>query len=94
VGKLGLLLSVFLGFEKFFNQPNAVLGYIARISFGLFFVHGLYLGTIYKIMPFVDVHSATATLLLEAAVLLGLSFATVLVVKKLLGRRSRYVIGS
>lgn len=93
LGKLGLLIAVFLGFEKFFNQRNAVLSYIAGISFGLFFVHGLFMGSFSNMSMHLDFSNDVSMILAEALVVIPSAFLTVFLIKKLLGRRSRYVIG-
>jgi surface polysaccharide O-acyltransferase-like enzyme len=93
LGKLALLVAVFIGFEKFFNRRNALLSYVANISFGIFFVHGVFMGTSSTLAMHIDFPNDLSLLATEAVVVLLLSFSTVALLKKLLGSRSRYVIG-
>jgi surface polysaccharide O-acyltransferase-like enzyme len=93
LGKLALLVAVFIGFEKFFNRRNAMLSYVANVSFGLFFVHGLFLGSAAFLSQHIDFPNDLSFIAAEAATVLLFSFGTVALVKKLLGTRSRYVIG-
>lgn len=93
LGKLGLLIAVFLGFEKFFNRRNAVLSYIAGISFGLFFVHGLFMGSFSNMSMHLDFHNDVSMIFSEGLVVIPSAFITVFLLKKLLGKRSRYAIG-
>lgn len=93
VGKLALLGAIFLFFERFFERPNKFLGYFAKISFGLFFIHG-FMSVIFQILSR-DIHYASPLLRLtcEIGLVVFVSVAVVFVLKKLLGKWSRYVIG-
>jgi probable poly-beta-1,6-N-acetyl-D-glucosamine export protein len=92
-GKLGLLLTTFIGFEKFFNHRQAVLSYVAGISFGLYFIHGFFLGVFDTLTKFVALPEVPAVIALDAVLMMGISFLTVATLKKLTGRWSRHVIG-
>ena len=93
VGKLALLVAIFLIFERFFERQNKVLGYFAKISFGLFFIHG-FMGAVFQRVSR-DIHYASPMLklLCEVGVIVFVSVAVVYVLKKFLGKWSRYVIG-
>ena len=92
-GKLLLLIAIFFIFEKFFDQPNKVLGYFAKISFGLFFIHGFYILIFVKIAKYMINMSAASMLVVEFWLVIIGSFATVFVLKHMFNKRSRYVIG-
>jgi hypothetical protein len=92
-GKLTLLLAVFFFFDRYLNHPNKVLGYFAKISFGLFFVHGFYSGIfIIGARNLSDVHPV-ATFFAEFLLVIIISVATVFLVRRTLKKGSRYVIG-
>jgi probable poly-beta-1,6-N-acetyl-D-glucosamine export protein len=93
LGKLGLLITAFVGFEKFFNRRNAVMSYIASISFGLYFIHGFFMGAFDNLTKHMVLPDHPAMILGDVVVMMVLSFATVALLKKLLGQRSRYVMG-
>jgi peptidoglycan/LPS O-acetylase OafA/YrhL len=89
-GKLVLLIAVFICFEKYLNKKNRLLGYLAEISFGLFFIHGFYMALYARINPAAgSVMQGFGEFML---VILG-SIITVYLTKALLRKRSRYVIG-
>ncbi len=81
---------------RYGDVARAPLKFISRYSFGIFFMHGVVLAVLMRFpdrwtphvgLPLVD-------LLLYTSVVLGISVALVLAVKKVTGRYSRYIIGS
>lgn len=93
VGKLGLLISIFVLFERFFEKKNVVLGYFAKISFGLFFIHG-FIGAIFqRFSRKINFPDAMTHLLCEVLVIVFGSVLIVFLLKKIMGKWSRYVIG-
>ena len=93
IGKLVLLIAIFLLFERFFERKNVVLGYFAKISFGLFFIHG-FMGMIFqKLSQKISFSYPMTNFLCEVLAIIFGSVFIVFLVKKILGKWSRYVIG-
>jgi peptidoglycan/LPS O-acetylase OafA/YrhL len=92
-GKLCLLLSVFFTFERFFTSKNKVLGYFASVSFGLFFVHGFYMAAYSRAISYLRIGDPVLQFLGEIFVVFILAVITVAIVKFVLKKKSRYVIG-
>ncbi len=92
LGKLILLICFFILFERFCNKRISILGGIAKISFGLFFIHGFYLIIFSR---FVEPLTSEGPLKLfaEFIFVIPLSIFTVNAVKFIFKSRSRYVIG-
>lgn len=91
-GKTALLIAAFLFLEKFNNKPSPVLSYIAKISFGLFFVHGFYCAAFSKfIAP--QMINIPVMFFTEFFTVIIMSFVTIFIIKKMLKEKSRYVIG-
>lgn len=93
IGKLALLVAIFFLFERFMNRENKILGYFAKISFGLFFVHGFVIYAFSKLMARNVFFSEAGKIFLEVGVVFCVSIAVVLIMKKVLKKRSRYVVG-
>lgn len=95
LGKLGLLVTVFLMFQEWFDRPHAVLGYLARISFALYFIHGFLTLVFLKVLEYTPIGGAPPLVFFaaETAFVLGLSALLAEAAKFLLKSRSRYVIG-
>lgn len=93
LGKLSLLIALFFGFDKYFNQKNRALGYLADVSFGLFFIHGFYWLVFSRKSRVVQITDPIANFLIEFFLIVVCSIITVYFVKMLLQKRSRYVIG-
>ncbi|QKY11153.1 acyltransferase family protein [Janthinobacterium lividum] len=93
IGKLALLIAIFFLFERFMNRENKILGYFAKISFGLFFVHGFVIYAFSKFMARNVFFSEAGKIFLEVGVVFFVSIAVVLIMKKVLKKRSRYVVG-
>jgi hypothetical protein len=93
LGKLLLLVSVFFFFERYLNAKNRVLGYLAEVSFGLFFMHGFFVIVFAKIRQYVQFSDAFTAFACESVVVIGGAIATVELVKLVFKKNSRYVIG-
>lgn len=92
-GKLCLLVAVFFFLGRYAEFKNRFLGYLAEISFGLFFIHGFFMLFFKKISQYVEIPSAGATFMVELAMVTVGSVFAVFLIKLLLGKKSRYVIG-
>jgi surface polysaccharide O-acyltransferase-like enzyme len=92
-GKFALLIAVFFLFEQVFNRPNRAFGYFAKISFGLFFIHGFHFVFFSKLKQLVPDWSAFTIFAGELIFVVVAPVATVYIIKRLLGKNSRYVIG-
>ena len=93
VGKLALLIAIFFIFEKFFNKKKIFIGYLAKISFGLFFIHGFMSQIFGKFLQNSTYSSPFIKLLTEIGVVVFVSVAVVFLLKLIMGKWSRYVIG-
>ncbi|MDN2696108.1 acyltransferase [Janthinobacterium sp. SUN073] len=93
VGKLFLLIAIFFIFEQYYNRENKSLGYLARISFGLFFAHGFMAAIFAKVLKSINYIDPIVTLFAEIGVVIFVSIGIVVLVKKVLKKWSRYVIG-
>ena len=93
IGKLALLIAIFFLFEQFMNRENKILGYFAKISFGLFFVHGFVIYVFSRLIAKNIFFSETGKIFLEVGVVFFASIAIVSIMKKTLKKRSRYVVG-
>ncbi|MGX4640635.1 acyltransferase family protein [Massilia sp. SYSU DXS3249] len=92
-GKLALLVAIFFLFERYLDRQNKALAYTAKISFGLFFIHGFYLAVFQKVQQYLGITDGMATFFAEFTMVIGCTFATVVILKRILGKGSRYVIG-
>ncbi|WP_425514760.1 acyltransferase family protein [Comamonas fluminis] len=92
LGKLVLLISIFVFLEKYFNIPNKYLRYISSISFGLFFLHGIFIRIFNKNIE-INLQNPFYSALLEFIFVFLSSIITIEFSKKILKHRTRYVIG-
>jgi len=92
LGKLALLMGIFLFLEKFYNRKNNYLSYLAKISFGLFFIHGYYMVLVSRFVSS-NIKDDALMLLVELTIVIIFSIITVYVIRKLIPIKSRYVIG-
>jgi peptidoglycan/LPS O-acetylase OafA/YrhL len=94
INKLGLACALLLGFECFLNRKNMLLGYLAQISFGLFFAHTAVRWVIFKFID-VDVFADSPILysLLEIGSVFIFSAILIELLRLALKGRSKYVIG-
>jgi peptidoglycan/LPS O-acetylase OafA/YrhL len=93
VGKLALLGIVFVVFEKYLNRPVLWLEKLAKISFGLFFIHGFVAAGFAWLMQSVFIKLDSLYMLAELSTVVLMSVWLTTLIKRLLGQRSRYVIG-
>ena len=93
LGKLALLALTFLLFSRFLNVRNRILAWLAEISFGLFFMQGFFMAIFGQLSYRVTFGHPLMMLLAELSILLGGSVLAVLIIKRITGRWSRYVIG-
>jgi len=92
-GKLALLIAIFFLFERYFDQERKFLGYLAKISFGLFFIHGFMSQIFGKFLQNFDYYNPLVKFFSEIGVVVFVSIAVVFLLKLALGKWSRYVIG-
>ncbi len=92
LGKLALLIFVFFSLEKFYNKYSKILSYLAKISFGLFFIHGFYM-LIFSRYFSSALPNNYFKLFVELILVIPGSILTVYVLKIILRTRSKYVIG-
>jgi hypothetical protein len=91
---VGILL--FCGiFSLLGDRASTPLSFVADISFGLFFVHDAVLAVLMRLPVGLSPHIGEpyADLALYSVIVLLISIGIVLAVKRLTGRRSRYIIG-
>ncbi|MDB5614036.1 MAG: hypothetical protein JWQ22_1689 [Devosia sp.] len=87
---------VFCGLFSHWTVDTApALGYVADISFGIFFVHAPVLAVLIRMSPALSQHvgDLTLDLILYTAFVLAISIAIVTIIKRLAGSPSRYIIG-
>lgn len=92
-GKLTLLLAVLFLFDRFLNVNNRFLGWMAEISFGLFFMHGFFMALFTKFGQRIVPGPPIIVLAVELVFVLGGAIFAVVVAKRVIGKGSRYVIG-
>ncbi len=93
LGKLGLLTAIYVVFEKLYNRENRLLGYFAKISFGLFFVHGFVVLALSLLMSRGPLLPAAWLPVVEGACVGVGSVLIVEGLKSAFKHRSRYVLG-
>jgi len=93
LGKLALLVAIFFAFERFFNVQNKSLSFMAKISFGLFFIHGFATLVFVKWLNGLAYPGDFSRLGAEVFFVVGGSIVVVYVLRRVLGKWSRYVIG-
>lgn len=92
LGKLLLLIFVFLALEKFHNKNHLILSHLAKISFGLFFIHGFYMLIFNRYFSPV-LPKNFIQIIIEFVLIVPGSIVTVYILKRILKTKSRYVIG-
>lgn len=93
LGKIFLILFLFLLTRKYLNRKIPLLSYIANISFGLFFVHGFSLVLFGYVASRAQINNIIAYSLSELLISFGLSILIIEIIKKITGQWSRYVLG-
>ncbi len=92
LGKLLLLISLFVFFEKFLDKKNEILSGMAKISFGLFFIHGFYMVIFSRFITPLALENSIA-IGIEFMMYVPLSIISVYAIKKIFKTSSKYVIG-
>lgn len=92
-GKLFFVVFLFFLFEKFLDKKIKTMSYIANISFGLFFVHGFWLLVFSKVVLYLEVSRLSTYFALEFLLVFCFSVISIDIAKRILGARSRYVVG-
>lgn len=92
-GKAVLLVAILLIFDMFLNKKNLVLGFLAEISFGLFFIHGFFLPIFNMLSSYMVEEGLFVRFTLEILVVVIFSIFSVTMLRRVLRKRSRYVIG-
>jgi peptidoglycan/LPS O-acetylase OafA/YrhL len=75
------------------NKRNWGLGWMAQISFGLFFLQGFFMVVFQKAIQSFPAVPPVLMVISEVVFVLGGSVIAVVILKKIFGNRSRYVIG-
>jgi probable poly-beta-1,6-N-acetyl-D-glucosamine export protein len=78
------------------HQKMPFIELLGDYSFGIFFIHYLYISVLRKLVEIMNIHIdfSMPAYLIFTIMILGMSTGTVYLVKKLSGRYSRYLIGS
>lgn len=92
------LISLFLliYFNKFEHKNIRLLKLLAENSYGIFFIHGLYIWLINVFILKFQIKYISNSLFIffiTANIVITLSLLTTLVIKKILSKKSKYVIG-
>ena len=94
LSKLAMTLMIFMGFAIFFNKKNFIFSYLAKISFGLFFVHTNIRFLFYVCFGQIsDTLSPLSYAIFEISFVILVSILVVELIRYLLKKRSQYVIG-
>ncbi|RQW29217.1 acyltransferase [Rhodobacteraceae bacterium CH30] len=93
MGKLFFVVFLFFLFERFLSKKIKPMSYIANISFGLFFVHGFWSLVFLKAASYLEVSRLSTYFSLEFLFVFCFSVISIDIAKRILGARSRYVIG-
>ena len=92
---IGCLIICWL-FKKYEERLPEVLGSLATLSFGIFFIHGYAISAVERILARFGLHQAPKNLLmvlLGIVVITGLTSLVLVVIKKVTGKKSRYLVG-
>lgn len=93
LSKLVFVWLMFFAFSAYLNHPQPWLSRIAQVSFGLFFVHGFWLYLFGIVMGRMPVNVLSGKLALQLVFGFVFSYVSIVIVRKVLGSRSRYVVG-
>jgi peptidoglycan/LPS O-acetylase OafA/YrhL len=94
LGKLSLIIFLFIVLKNTLNTKVKILAYVANISFGLFFTHGFFIAAFNSIATRYYINSSLLYFILEMLFAVGLSIFFIELVRRVLGnKRSRYVVG-
>lgn len=93
VSKVGLLMTLFVAFSRWLSRPVPVLAHLAKISFGIYFVHG-FVGVGFSYFErIVQMQDSRLVPLVEFAFVLTLSTLIVETIRRATPSKSRYVLG-
>lgn len=93
VGKLLMLIFIYKIVSKYLNKRIELLSYVANISFGLFFIHYLWKILADKAIAYLAIQNPISTILFEIMVIAVGSLVCIEITRKVMKKRSRYVIG-
>lgn len=93
IAKLFMLVAIYFLINRSFDKKFTPMSYIANISFGLFFIHGLWLTLATKILMRGNIFNNSYILLFQAIISISGSVVSIEICKKILGKGSRYAIG-
>lgn len=92
-----VLCFFFLSFlSKFEGKEISSLKHLASMSFAIFFLHGIVHTIFYRVVPEFDAFNhlnGFVSFIVLFAIILSASILLALIIKKLLGHRSRFIIG-
>ena len=93
LNKLLFALALFFVLERYGRTPSRFTRLIADASFAIFFLHPIGIYIIIKTKTFPVIGNPWLDLLLATTLIVGGSLLIALALKKLLGSRSRYILG-
>lgn len=97
IQKIILCLFFMIFLYRFEDSKNKLLDIIATNSFGIFFLHGIFIRIIYEIkwmLGFSFAPNSFAIYLLMASLVFSLSLMTTVFIKRIFPNYSRYLVGS
>jgi surface polysaccharide O-acyltransferase-like enzyme len=97
IQKIILCLFFMIFLHRFENSKNKLLDIIAENSFGIFFLHGIFIRIIFEIKEILDFSFPSnlfAIYLLIALLVFSLSLITTVFIKRIFPNYSRYLVGS
>ncbi|MGL5287003.1 MAG: acyltransferase family protein [Aeromonas sp.] len=93
LSKLIFVWLMYFIFAAYLNHPYKPMSHIAQISFGLFFVHGFWLYLFGIVLGRMPVENIIGRLAIQLLFCFVFSYISILIARKVLGKRSRYVVG-
>lgn len=93
LGRLGLLISIYSICRVYLNFQSRILAYIANISFGIFFVHGMFVILFERILANFQFRISLFVLVVQFFFVMLFSILVIEVVRKVFPGRSHYVLG-
>lgn len=92
-GKIFLCMALYVFFERYACTYRPLLSYLASLSFGIFFVHQFFLLAADRIAVYFQLQHAAEWFVIEILCGFGGSLLYLHIAKKILGKRSKYVLG-
>ncbi|MHA7942441.1 acyltransferase family protein [Formosa sp. 3Alg 14/1] len=94
--KVFFIFFFFIFLERFENTKIKILNKLAENSFGIFFIHCIYIQLIIKVMNSLNIEFRNDYFIyiLGTIIVISLSLYTTLITKKIFGKNSRYLIGN